>query len=129
VPRRPASPCSSPGCPAFQPCPQHARVPWNRNANRSAGARGYGPAWRKARTEVLAEEPFCRLCLQQGRVTPTTDVDHIVPKARGGTDARSNLRGREAVGFFVDYGQRAPLAHQRTRGREKHEGGVPGGGR
>ena len=35
------------------------------------------PTWRKLRLTVLAEEPLCRLCAQEGRVTAATDVDHI----------------------------------------------------
>jgi 5-methylcytosine-specific restriction protein A len=28
---------------------------------------------------VLADEPLCRFCAEQGRVTAARDVDHIVP--------------------------------------------------
>jgi len=38
---------------------------------------------------VLIEEPVCRIC---GR-KPSTQVDHIVPLCKGGTDIRSNLQG------------------------------------
>lgn len=39
------------------------------------------------RSQVLAEQPIC-LC-----GAPATEVDHIVPLRRGGTDLRSNLVG------------------------------------
>ena len=53
----------------------------------TAHERGYGAAWRRLRAEVLDDEPLCRVC---GRIA--TDVDHIRPKRRGGSDDRSNLQ-------------------------------------
>jgi len=38
---------------------------------------------------VLRRDPLCRAC---GHAI-STEVDHIVPKARGGTDEESNLQG------------------------------------
>lgn len=55
----------------------------------SSAARGYDAEWRRVRAIVLAEEPTCRVCHE----APSTDVDHIVPKRQGGTNARANLRG------------------------------------
>src|SRR3990167_607100 len=89
MPHRPALPCSQPGCPALQPCPTHRRDPYrtDQTEGRSTSERGYGWAWQQLRALVLAEEPTCRLC-----PAASTDVDHIMPKARGGTDNRINLR-------------------------------------
>lgn len=47
---------------------------------------GSTSAWRRIRARVLAEEPRCRWCGD-----PSTTVDHIVPRARGGGDDRANL--------------------------------------
>lgn len=55
--------------------------------------RGYDRQWRKRRLTVLQRDPLCTLCLAQGRIRPSTEADHIVPKHRGGTDEFSNLRG------------------------------------
>ena len=49
--------------------------------------RGSTRAWRVIRKAVLNAEPRCRLC-----GAPATEVDHILPVSRGGTDDRSNLR-------------------------------------
>ena len=40
--------------------------------------------WRRARVAFLAEHPVCKLCLNVGKVTPATVVDHVTPH-RGDT--------------------------------------------
>ena len=79
--------CNVPGCPNLAisggRCAEHQRESW---AGRR-GFAGYNTDWLKLRAAVLREEPRCRLC---GK--PAVTVDHIAPKARGGTDARSNLQ-------------------------------------
>lgn len=53
----------------------------------SSTARGYGYAWRKIRTVILERDGHrCYLC-----GGPARSVDHIVSKARGGTDDAWNL--------------------------------------
>jgi hypothetical protein len=42
---------------------------------------------------VLAVNPFCIMCEEQGYTVPATQVDHIIPKESGGTDALENLQG------------------------------------
>jgi len=58
----------------------------------SAHSRGYGVTWRRLRLTILAGEPLCRACQAEGRSRGATDVDHIVPLARGGTNAKANLQ-------------------------------------
>ena len=91
TPTAPASPCSQPGCFALVAaggrCPVHRPKPWQRPPT-STTQRGYGWRWQQLRKQVLQEEPACRLC---GALS--SEVDHIIPKRDGGTDARSNLRG------------------------------------
>jgi 5-methylcytosine-specific restriction protein A len=48
--------------------------------------------WRRTRQRHLVIEPLCRDCLAEGRVTPATDVDHILLRVAGGTDDDANLR-------------------------------------
>ena len=58
---------------------------------RSRHERGYGSAWVKIRKAALIRDQYlCQHCLP--RPTPATDVDHIKPKADGGTDELSNLQ-------------------------------------
>ena len=42
-------------------------------------AKLYDSRWRKERIHFLQEQPLCRYCAEQGRITPATVVDHIVP--------------------------------------------------
>jgi hypothetical protein len=67
------------------------RTPWKDRG--SAHSRGYGHAWRKLRAAVLVRDMgLCQPCLQRGRTTPAVAVDHILNKARGGTDHTDNLQ-------------------------------------
>ena len=66
-----------------------ARVSWGRQG--SAHSRGYGAAWRKLREQVMRRDAgLCQPCKPQ--LTLATEVDHILPKAKGGTDDISNLQ-------------------------------------
>ncbi len=69
------------------------RKAWD-HGGKSRHERGYGTAWEKLRAEVLASEPLCRPCFRASprRTTIATAVDHIVSKAKGGTDDRANLQ-------------------------------------
>ena len=58
-----------------------------RTDGRSAAARGYDGDWRRLRLRILADEPLCRFCAAEGRVTAATEVDHIDP-FRGLDDPR-----------------------------------------
>ena len=52
----------------------------------SATARGYDYRWQKFAKQFL-EDPahrLCAVCLANGKTEPATQVDHIVPFARGG---------------------------------------------
>ena len=63
------------------------------NHTQSRHERGYGSAWVKLRKVILKRDSYlCQACLAQGRPTPATDVDHIKPKAQGGTDDVANLQ-------------------------------------
>lgn len=55
--------------------------------------RGYGWAWQKLRLRILERDGGrCVLCARKGRDVVARHVDHIKPKAKGGTDAESNLQ-------------------------------------
>ena len=41
--------------------------------------RGYNSRWRKARLTYLKKNPLCKHCEKEHRVTPATELDHIIP--------------------------------------------------
>ena len=93
MPTAPPSPCTYPGCHQLSDsarCAEHTRA-YNRRRG-SASKRGYGRRWQRTRAAQLQREPWCRECRREGYTRPATQVDHIVPKARGGTDDPSNLQ-------------------------------------
>jgi 5-methylcytosine-specific restriction protein A len=66
---------------------------WAATSRGSASERGYGYAWQKLRAAVLKRDTgLCQHCIKQGRSVVAKDVDHIVPKHRGGTDDHANLQ-------------------------------------
>jgi 5-methylcytosine-specific restriction protein A len=81
---RPPQPCAEPGCGALtrsNRCPAHEKAYEKAQETRrgSATARGYDRTWQRLSRAVRADEPLCRLCAREGRTTPATLVDHIVP--------------------------------------------------
>lgn len=59
----------------------------------SRHARGYGSDWVKLRQRILTRDNgICQACLANGIVTLANHVDHIKPKAEGGSDAEENLQ-------------------------------------
>ncbi|MBF8766024.1 HNH endonuclease [Pseudomonas putida] len=101
MPQRPQKPCNAPGCRALtrnpRYCDEHAhlRSGWHRRGPEKGNTteRGYGHAWRLKRERILKRDDYlCRQCAQAGRVAEATEVDHIVNKAAGGSDADENLQ-------------------------------------
>lgn len=94
MPNRIPSPCAEPGCPAVtaqRRCPAHHKQYRRRQdvGRPTAAERGYGWQWRRLRNAVIARDPICTDC---GRA-PSTDADHIVPRAQGGQDTMETLQG------------------------------------
>ena len=95
LPWAPPRPCSQPGCGSLTLSSfweRHARDRQRRydRARGGSAALGYGGRWRRLRNAVLQRHPFCQTprCTAQA-----TDVDHIVPRRRGGDDSLENLQG------------------------------------
>lgn len=81
MPMRPKRPCAHPGCPELvaegKYCDKHRAL--HPEETRSASGRGYGRAWQKASKQFFAAHPLCAQCLEEGRYTRATVVDHIQP--------------------------------------------------
>lgn len=75
-------------------CDAHKGESWNRHtAGKTRKQRGYGASWDKLREQILKRDRYlCQECLRNDRYVPANQVDHILPKAQGGTDAPSNLQ-------------------------------------
>ncbi len=82
MPRIPKRPCRYPGCPNLCDsgvyCREHSAFSADRLRG-NAAERGYGSRWRVARGRFLRKHPLCAECLRQGRLSPATVVDHIIP--------------------------------------------------
>ena len=94
MPYAPRKPCCQPGCAALvrvseRYCTAHRRAARTQVDERrgSSAERGYGRTWRRVRLMVLADEPLCRMCKADGRLTAASEVDHI------DGDSRNNQRG------------------------------------
>lgn len=96
MPPRALRTCSEPGCPELissgSKCMRH------RGAyllpRESSTQRGYGYAWRKLRAAFLQKHPWCcdPFGDHQGRRIKAKHVDHIYPRAEGGSDMDTNLQ-------------------------------------
>ncbi len=42
-------------------------------------------SWRNFAHQLRKDEPLCRMCIAEGRTTPCTMVDHIIPINQGGS--------------------------------------------
>ena len=91
MPYKSKRPCGYPGCPNLVEagtsyCPAHK--PMRKNASAY-----YDRRWQKVRAAYLARHPLCADCQIVGRLTPATEVHHIIPINEGGGDREENLLG------------------------------------
>jgi 5-methylcytosine-specific restriction protein A len=77
-------------CPA---CQAQARKRKNTDppGRPSAAQRGYGADWRRISAKVTANATACHWCGGPFTKDNPATADHIIPKARGGSDDESNL--------------------------------------
>lgn len=93
-PRLPKA-CCKPGCGHATVnrdglCDEHRNYGWQSyQRGQSRHQRGYGKAWEKVRAVIwVRDKGLCQNHLRLGIVFPASCVDHIKPKAHGGTDVR-----------------------------------------
>jgi 5-methylcytosine-specific restriction protein A len=77
----------------------------------SPSQRGYDRRWAKAAKAYLNEHPLCVMCQGEGRVTPATLVDHIIP------------HGGDVDRFWDDANWQPLCAMHHSRKTAKEDGG------
>lgn len=96
----PPKPCNVHICPKYAVnkgfCDDHQdrikKHSWD-HKGKNRHQRGYGSDWEKIRAKVLARDKYlCQECLKNGYHTYGNQGDHIIPKAKGGTDHLDNLQ-------------------------------------
>ena len=117
--------CREAGCPRLvaEPgrCAQHTKAQRSADDKRrgSSTQRGYGSRWQRYRAWRLQQPEYtlCVMCDAAGRITPATDVDHIV-RVNGADDP-----------LFWDRSNHQSLCHRchsiktAQEGRERGRGG------
>ncbi|MFP8218745.1 HNH endonuclease [Klebsiella quasipneumoniae] len=102
MPPRAKRPCRHKGCTAVTNdvsgfCEihrqQHAGDGWrNYQPGKTRHERGYGRPWEIKRARIMKRDKYlCQNCRRDGIATKASSVDHIIPKAHGGTDDDFNL--------------------------------------
>lgn len=102
MPPRAKRPCRHKGCAAVTNnasgfCDthqqEHAGEGWrNYQRGKSRQDRGYGRIWELIRPRIFQRDKYlCQNCRRQGIAMKAVSIDHIIPKAHGGTDDDSNL--------------------------------------
>lgn len=80
MPWKPKTICSYPGCNELchdRYCAKHKKLV-AREQNKS-NSKIYTYQWRRTSKAFLKEHPLCVHCEKEGRLTPATEVDHIIP--------------------------------------------------
>ena len=52
-----------------------------------------GRKLQQIRKLFFSKSPLCAICLNQGRIKTATELDHIIPLHKGGSNDMSNLQG------------------------------------
>lgn len=100
MPSKPPRPCRVNNCPGLAYdgpyCADHADLGKRTDDRPSAWARGYDGHWRRIRARYLEENPFCvdpfKVHARRGEIMAANEVDHIIPKRKGGSDDWFNLQ-------------------------------------
>jgi 5-methylcytosine-specific restriction protein A len=97
MPTKPKKPCKHSGCPNLTDglyCEAHKQTEnrrYNKYQRDPAINKRYGKEWRRIRTRYIKAHPLCEECKHGGRLTPATEVHHILPLSEGGTHDEQNL--------------------------------------
>ena len=96
MPQAAPRPCSRPGCGVLTTtgrCEQHqVKHGWGDDRERGTRQdRGYGKKYQRERKYIFRRDnKLCQPCLAEGRTTPATEIDHVIPYSMGGDDNHTN---------------------------------------
>lgn len=94
MPNLPYKQCGWPGCRKLSRnnyCEDHLELHNKEVFDNSWSGRGHknlGYKWDVLSRRIRRNEPVCRMC----KIRAATEVDHITPRSKGGTDDESNLQ-------------------------------------
>jgi 5-methylcytosine-specific restriction protein A len=117
--RKPQRVCVIVGCTELASvgrCPKHLVMYWRRRvaqdrARPTAAQRGYSYGWQQTRLRILSLYGYrCMWPIQPPCPVTATDVDHRIPRNRGGSDEDQNL---------------VPLCHAHHSEKTGREGRIP----
>ena len=79
-------------------CSEHEKEHWKqinegREPSREQKRGDLGAEWRKVRERILNRDPICKIAMMCAGDVPSEEVDHIIPRAQGGTIDDDNLQG------------------------------------
>jgi len=98
LPKKPKSPCRFGGCSELtneRYCDQHRKAInnyYNKYQRDPETNKRYNSIWRKIRKEFIKSNPLCKICKQDGKLTPAQEVHHVIPLSENGTHDISNLQ-------------------------------------
>ncbi len=78
MPMQPPKPCRHPGCPNLTH-EMYCEIHSHEYKRATAHERGYTSKWRRLSKLYLKAHPLCEECKRNGKLTPATVVDHIIP--------------------------------------------------
>lgn len=103
-----------------------AQSNWSQPYRKSAAERGYGNEWRKLRDRIMKRDKrLCQRCLVFGLTVIANEVDHIVPKANGGTDDPDNLQSLCKLCHRLKTAREGGLWFQKGYGSLRYPSGLP----
>ena len=97
MPRKPKAVCRYFGCEELTEnryCQKHRREldrQYNKYKRAPNTYKRYSGKWRSIRKKYISSHPLCEKCKDDKMLTPASEVHHIIPLSRGGTNDENNL--------------------------------------
>lgn len=83
--------CLFPGCYELVNAGERYCAKHRKQVPSGGDASHYDRRWQRIRIAFLSKHPLCQKCKEAGKLTPATEVHHIIAVKNGGSDADENL--------------------------------------